>query len=83
MIDVLFKKIYKEYKIKLKYIFDLFFIWILYKIVMFRIDYFLEICKDEDGEVVCVNYSDFVCVGVWVYEWRSVVLGVGLEYVKI
>lgn len=31
---------------------------------MFRIDYFLEICKDEDGEVVCVNYSYFVCVGV-------------------
>lgn len=48
-----------------------------------RTDHSLETCKDEDGEVVCVNYSDSVCVGVRAHEWRSAVSGVGPEHAKI
>lgn len=62
------KKIYKEYKIKLKHTPDPPSTRTLYKTAMPRTDHSLETCKDEDGEVVCVNYSDSVCVGVRAHE---------------
>lgn len=57
------KNIYKEYKIKLKHTPNPPSTRTLYKTAMPRTDHSLETCKDEDGEVVCVNYSDSVCVG--------------------